>query len=72
VDNEGIFHEGGKDKRPANLMWPTDKAAVLMVKAIAKRKKVYVFTGHGKISAFLGRHFPQLARYLMGKIPVEV
>jgi short-subunit dehydrogenase len=71
VDNEGIFHEGRKDPRPAKLMWPTDKAATLMVKAIANRKKVYVFTGHGKITAFLGRHFPRLARYLMGKLPVE-
>jgi hypothetical protein len=30
---------------------------------------VYVFTGHGKIIAFLGRHFPRLARYLLGKMP---
>jgi short-subunit dehydrogenase len=69
VDNDGVFHEGRQDPRPAKLMWPTEKAAPLMVNAIAKRKKVYVFTGHGKIIAFLGRHFPRLARYLLGKMP---
>lgn len=71
VDNQGVFHEGRTDPRPAKLIWPTEKAATLMVSAIAKRRKVYVFTGHGKIIAFLGRHFPRLARYLVGKMPSE-
>ncbi|HSF44416.1 MAG TPA: SDR family NAD(P)-dependent oxidoreductase [Chitinophagaceae bacterium] len=70
VDNEGVFHEGREDPRPAKLMWPTEKAATLMVRAIANRRRVYVFTGHGKIIAFLGRHFPALVRYLIGKAPI--
>jgi NAD(P)-dependent dehydrogenase (short-subunit alcohol dehydrogenase family) len=67
IDNEGNFHPERKDPRPANLMWPTDKAAKVMVKAIAKRKKVYVFTGHGKIGVFLGKFFPSVARKMMAK-----
>jgi len=66
VDNQGNFHPDAKDPRPANLMWPTDKAARVMVKAIAKRKKVYVFTGHGKLMVTIGKYFPKLARKIMG------
>ncbi|MBL7844210.1 MAG: SDR family oxidoreductase [Cyclobacteriaceae bacterium] len=67
IDNEGNFHPERTDPRPANLMWPTDKAAKVMVKAIAQRKKVYVFTGHGKIGVFLGKFFPSVARKMMAK-----
>ena len=68
VDNEGVFHPDNPDPRPAKLMWPTDKAAEVMVRAIAKRKKSYVFTGHGKFIAFIGQHFPNLARWMFGKM----
>lgn len=67
IDNQGNFHPEWKDPRPANLMWPTEKAAKVMVKAIAKRKKVYVVTGHGKIGVFLGKYFPAIARKMMAK-----
>lgn len=68
VDNEGALHADRKDPRPQNLMWPTDKAAAVMVKAIYRRKREYIFTGHGKILSFLGQHTPLLARLLIGKI----
>lgn len=68
VDNEGVLHPEAKDPRPKNLMWPTDKAARVMVRAIAGRKSSFVFTGHGRIMAFIGRHFPILAVGMMGKI----
>jgi short-subunit dehydrogenase len=68
VDNQGVLHPDNKDPRPANLMWPTDKAAKVMLRAIAKKKKVFVFTGHGKVLAFIGQHFPDIARWLVGKM----
>lgn len=68
VDNDGVFHPESKDPRPKNLMWPTDKAAKVMVKAISKRKKSYVFTGHGKFIAFFGQHFPGMASWMIGKL----
>jgi len=68
VDNQGILHPDNKDPRPANLMWPTDKAAKVMLRAIAKKKKVFVFTGHGKVLAFIGQHSPGMARWLVGKM----
>jgi len=63
VDNQGQHHPGAKDKRPANLMWPADKAAKSCVKALHKRKREHVFTGHGKVGAFLGRHAPGLVHF---------
>lgn len=67
VDNHGNFHPEAKDPRPANLMWPTEKAAKVMVNAIAKRKKVYVFTGHGKVLVFISKMLPGLARKVAAK-----
>lgn len=63
VDNEGNFREEWTDRRPENLMWPTDKAAKVMVDAIASRKREYVFTAHGKVAAFLGKHAPGLVHF---------
>ncbi len=63
VDNEGVLHEDREDKRAPKLMWPADKAARVMVRAIGKRKREFVFTGHGKIAGYLGRHFPGLTHF---------
>lgn len=67
VDNSGAYHPEKKDPRPKNLMWPTDKAAKVIIKAIEHRKSVFVFTGHGKFAVFLGRFFPSIARIAVGK-----
>jgi short-subunit dehydrogenase len=65
VDNEGRFHEDARDKIPGWLSMDTDKAAGKLVKAVIKRKRVAVITGHGKAVVFLGRHFPSLVSYLV-------
>ena len=64
VDNQGKFDAEKKDGRPAKLMWKAEDAARVMLWAIQKRKRVYVFTWHGKIGAFLGRHMPDLVFWL--------
>ncbi|MFK7990413.1 MAG: SDR family NAD(P)-dependent oxidoreductase [Sandaracinaceae bacterium] len=61
VDNAGVHDGSRKDKRPQNLMWTSDKAGRVMADALYKRKKELVFTGHGKVGAFFGQHFPGLA-----------
>jgi hypothetical protein len=48
-------------------MWPTDKAADVMLRAIEKRKRVFVFTGLGKVAVFMGRFFPGIARKMAAK-----
>ena len=65
VDNQGRFDPQREDRRPKNLMWPADRAARAMVDAIAKRKREYTFTGHGKVGAFAGRHMPGLVHFGM-------
>ena len=64
VDNQGRFDPQAEDRRPAKLMWKAPAAAKVMAKAIAKRKRIYVFTWHGKLGAFLGRHCPNLLFWL--------
>jgi short-subunit dehydrogenase len=69
VDNEGLWHPERTDPRPANLMWPTDKAASVMVQAIIRRKRNYVFTTHGKVIVWLQHWFPGLVRSIVSKGP---
>ena len=72
VDNSGHFDPNARDPRPANLMWPTDKAVKDMIRAIDRRKKVQVITGHGKVFVFLARFFPSIARAMMAKQIKEI
>ncbi|MFN8356430.1 MAG: SDR family NAD(P)-dependent oxidoreductase [Spirosomataceae bacterium] len=69
VDNEGVWHPQRPDPRPSNLMWPTDKAAKVMVKAIVKRRRNYIFTTHGRVFVFLQHWFPGLVRIIASKGP---
>lgn len=65
VDNAGKFEASRRETRPAPLLWPTDRAARVMVAAIHARKREYVFTAHGKFGAWLGQHAPGLVYLLM-------
>lgn len=69
IDNEGVWHPERADPRPANLMWPTHKAAQVMVNAIRKRKRIYIFTTHGRVLVWLQRWFPGLVRKIVSKGP---
>lgn len=68
VDNRGRFKPDRRDPRPKALLWPTDRAARVMVRAILRRRGDYVFTGHGKFGAFLGQHFPRFVTWLVGRL----
>lgn len=63
VDNQGRLHADKPDPRPQKFMWPTDKAARVMADAIYKRKREFVFTGHGKVGAFVGQHMPGMVYF---------
>jgi len=67
VDNSGHHDPERRDRRPAKLMWPADKAARTIVRAIHGRKRDYVFTGHGRFAAWLGRHAPGMAFRLVAR-----
>lgn len=68
VDNQGRLDPTRHDPRPANLMWEADAAARVMVRAIARRRVEYTFTGHGRIGAWLGRHVPWLLQWLAPRL----
>lgn len=64
VDNRGELNPERVDRRPQKLMWPADKAAVVMADAIFSRRREHVFTAHGKAAGFLGRHLPGLVHFV--------
>ncbi len=69
IDNDGVWHPEQTDPRPSKLIWPTDKAAKVIVNAILRRKRNYIFTIHGKIFVWLQRWLPSMTRFIMSKSP---
>jgi len=67
VDSLGKYDPNRRDKRPENLMWTAERAARVIIRAAEKRKREQVFTGHGKLGAFLGMHFPSLIYRFMAR-----
>ena len=69
VDNQGCFHDDYRDPRPKGLLWPADRAARVMARAILCRRREFVFTAHGKAAAFLGRHLGWLVHLIGSRMP---
>ena len=67
VDNRGKVHEDAPDPVPAWLRMPTDRAARQIVRAIHRRRREVVVTGHGKALVLLYRHAPWLLRFLVAR-----
>jgi NAD(P)-dependent dehydrogenase (short-subunit alcohol dehydrogenase family) len=60
VDNQGVHHPEARDPYPRWLVMPKDVAARKIARAIARRRREIILTGHGKLAVFLHRHFPGL------------
>ncbi len=58
VDNEGKHNPGIKEDVPQWLVVPAGKAARQMVRAIHRRRREVVVTGHGKAAVWFQRHIP--------------
>ncbi len=69
VDNDGTYDETRKDTASAWLTMPTDVASRKIVRAIYKRKREAIITGHGKFLQSLSRHFPRITNWLISKAP---
>jgi len=65
VDNQGVYKETRKDFAPAWLQMPADAAARKIVRAVFKKRREVVLTGHGKIGVFLSRHFPRFLKAVL-------
>ncbi len=60
VNNQGVLQPGAHAAAPPWLEVPADKAAREIARAILRRRREAVITGHGKALVFLERHAPWL------------
>ena len=60
VDNRGTLHAELLEPMPGWLVVPAERAARTIVRAVARRRREVVVTGHGKVAVFLQRHAPWL------------
>jgi short-subunit dehydrogenase len=60
VDNDGVFRGEARESVPAWLIMPAARAARQIVRAIGRRRREVVITGHGKLGVFVQRHAPWL------------
>lgn len=63
VDNEGVYRAERARKNP--IAWPVDRAVAVMIRAILRRRRLYVFTAHGRVAGFVARHFPDLLHFVL-------
>jgi short-subunit dehydrogenase len=60
VDNQGVLSARAPEPIPSWLVVPTARAARHIVRAVARRRREAVITGHGRVTVFLNRHAPWL------------
>ena len=60
VDNTGVFRPDTPEPIPAWLVMGVERAARTIVRAVARRRREVVVTGHGKVAVWLQRHVPWL------------
>lgn len=62
VENQGHLHPGKPDPIPSWLVMAKEKAVRQILRAIARRKREAIITGHGKILVALERWMPWVLR----------
>jgi short-subunit dehydrogenase len=60
VDNACVYRADSPEPIPAWLVVPVERAARTIVRAVARRRREIVVTGHGKVAVWLQRHAPWL------------
>jgi len=63
VDNQGLLHARARDPIPAWLVMDRRKAVRQILRAVARRRREVIVTGHGKLAVALERFAPWLIRY---------
>ena len=72
VDNRGMLRDTPPQGQvPAWLVMATPRAARHIVRAIARRRREVVITGHGKLAVFLQRHAPWLVAWGVRRFGVK-
>jgi short-subunit dehydrogenase len=67
VDNQGKHHASAPDPIPPFLRVPTDKAVREIIRAVAKRKRERIVTGHGKVIVRLQRFVPWVIQLMAAR-----
>jgi NAD(P)-dependent dehydrogenase (short-subunit alcohol dehydrogenase family) len=65
VDNRGVWHPEPATGPPRWLVMPAGRAAQHIVRAVARRRREAVITGHGKFAVFVQRHLPGLVAMVL-------
>jgi short-subunit dehydrogenase len=65
VDNRGKHHLDARDPVPGWLVVPAARAARVIVRAVARRRREVVVTGHGKVVVWLARHLPSVLAFAL-------
>jgi short-subunit dehydrogenase len=60
VDNLGLRHPGARRRAPRWVRMSASRAARLIVRAVARRRREVVLTALGKVTVFVHRHAPRL------------
>jgi short-subunit dehydrogenase len=71
VDNAGVLREETREPIPKCLVMSTARAARQIVRAIGRRRREVVVTGHGKAAVFFQRHAPWLTSAIIRKLGVR-
>ncbi len=71
VDNRGIHHPDTRRHAPAWLVMSADRAAGIIVRAVARRRREAVITAHGKLTVGLQRLAPGLLAWVMRRAGVR-
>ncbi len=62
VDNAGHFNSAAEEDVPAWIQMSSEKAARIIAKAIASKKRLQIVTGHAHILVWIARHTPWILR----------
>ena len=65
VNNQGVYREEARDFIPQWLMMSAPKAARQISRAVRRRRREVVITGHGKVIVWLARHLPWITFQLL-------
>ena len=65
VNNRGAFNVNARDPVPEWIQMSAEAAAKDIARAILRRRREAVITGHGKVLVWLKRHFPGLLTFLL-------
>jgi short-subunit dehydrogenase len=68
-DNQGRLRDDARESVPAWLLMSSRAAARRIVRAVERRRREVIVTGHGKLLVLLSRHAPWLIELVLARQP---